>query len=96
MITWIDVWKLQHEEGAMPTIEIRKPADLGQALRAAREARSVTQEELASSLGFSRYYLGELESGKPTTYATRLFRVLRKLGVRVTVSFDAPVRRDNA
>ncbi|WP_448808278.1 helix-turn-helix transcriptional regulator [Agromyces bauzanensis] len=78
----------------MPTVDIRKPADLGQALRAAREARSVTQEELASALGFSRFYLGELESGKPNLYATRLFRALRKLGVRITVSFDAPGRRE--
>jgi transcriptional regulator with XRE-family HTH domain len=77
----------------MPIVDIRKPADLGEALRAAREARSVTQEELASALGFSRYYLSELESGKPNLYATRLFRALRKLGVRVTVSFDSPQER---
>ncbi|WP_188743951.1 helix-turn-helix domain-containing protein [Agromyces bauzanensis] len=79
----------------MPSVDIRKPADLGQTLRAAREARSVTQEELASALGFSRYYLSELESGKPNMYATRLFRALRKLGVRVTVSFDLPRARES-
>ena len=74
----------------MPSVDVRKPSDLGQVMRAAREARAMTQEELASDLGFSRFYLSELESGSSNIYATRLFRVLRKLGVRVTLSFDQP------
>ena len=39
-------------------------------------------EEMA---GLQRSYLSELESGKETEQVKRLFRVLRQLGVRMTL-----------
>ncbi|QTX03587.1 helix-turn-helix domain-containing protein [Agromyces archimandritae] len=72
----------------MPTVPIRKYADLGAVMKAAREGRGLTQEELAESLGFGRDYLGSLESGKPGIFAARLFRTLTALGVKVTVSYE--------
>lgn len=59
------------------------PADLGSFLRAVREDRLLTQEALAEELGITRQYVNELEAGKPTLYVTRLFALLRLLGVRV-------------
>ncbi|MCB2178048.1 MAG: helix-turn-helix domain-containing protein [Actinomycetales bacterium] len=59
------------------------PADLGAFLRAIREERELTQEDLAADLGITRQYLAELEAGKPTLYATRLFGVLRLLDIRL-------------
>jgi hypothetical protein len=35
--------------------------------------------------GLRRIYLSELESGKETEQLTRIFRVLRQLGVRMTL-----------
>jgi len=62
---------------------VTTPADLGAFLRSLREERQLTQEQLADDLGITRQYLYEIESGKPTLYTTRLFSLLRLLGVRV-------------
>lgn len=62
---------------------INTPQDLGAFLRALREDRRLTQEELADELGITRQYLHEIESGKPSLYSTRLFSLLRLLGVRM-------------
>lgn len=64
---------------------ISSPDDLGAFLRALREERGITQEQLAEDLGITRQYLHEIETGKPNLYSTRLFSLLRLLGVRVKV-----------
>ena len=45
----------------------------------------MTQADLAEKAGLQRSYLSELESGKETEQVKRLFRVLRELGVRMTL-----------
>ncbi len=45
----------------------------------------MTQAHLAEKAGLQRSYLSELESGKETEQVKRLFRVLRELGVRMTL-----------
>jgi HTH-type transcriptional regulator/antitoxin HipB len=80
----------------MPTIEIRKYQDLGAVVKAARESRAIRQEDLSESLGFSRYYLREIESGKPNLFVSRLFRTLNKLGIRITVSYRLPNDRSDS
>ena len=72
----------------MPTVPLRRSRDLGTIVRAVRESQGLTQDDLARSLGFTRNYLSQLESGKPTTHVYRLFRVLNRLGVRLTVTYD--------
>jgi HTH-type transcriptional regulator/antitoxin HipB len=64
---------------------VSTPADLGHLLRALREEQGLSQERLAEDLGITRQYLHELETGKPTLYATRLFTLLRLLGARIKV-----------
>ncbi len=67
---------------------IRSQRALGDALARLRYERDVTQQELADKLGVSRRYLSELESGRPTIYAGRLFEVLRELGAHVEIVAD--------
>lgn len=71
----------------MASLRIRKPADLGVIIRAAREDAGLTQTQLAERLAFSRDYMIDLEAGKSNLYVTRLLRVLHELGVTVTVEF---------
>lgn len=59
---------------------IASPGDLGVFLRDLRLQRGWTQQDLAEELGVTRQYVVELETGRPTLYADRLFRALRLLG----------------
>ncbi len=70
------------------TIEVRKPRDIGDAIRVVREARGISQEDLALANAYDRYYLNGLESGRGTLYITRLLRTLKSLGITLSVTFD--------
>lgn len=72
----------------MPTIALRRFRDLGVVVRTVRMSQGLTQDELARSLVFDRNYLSRLEAGTPTMYVSRLFRVLDRLGIRLTVTYD--------
>ncbi|MCO4264055.1 helix-turn-helix transcriptional regulator [Pseudarthrobacter raffinosi] len=74
----------------MPAFEARSPKEFGAAVKHVRTGRGLTQEQLAEELGIPRLYLASLESGTPTLWATRMFRTLRRLGIRVTISYDVP------
>ncbi|MFT3797692.1 helix-turn-helix domain-containing protein [Microbacterium sp.] len=71
----------------MPSLQARKLTDLAAVIKATREDAGISQCELAERLGFSRDYMVELESGRPNTYTTRLFRVLHELGITLTVDY---------
>ncbi len=64
---------------------IYSPASLGDAIRHYRTAAGLTQAQLAEMAGLQRSYLSELESGKETEQLKRILRVLRQLGVRMTL-----------
>jgi transcriptional regulator with XRE-family HTH domain len=64
---------------------IYTPASLGDAIRHYRMEAGLTQTHLAGLAGLHRSYLSELESGKETEQVKRLLRVLRQLGVRMTL-----------
>lgn len=70
------------------TVEVRKPRDIGDAIRAVREARGISQEELARANAYDRFYLNGLEAGRNTIYITRLLRTLKSLGITLSVTFD--------
>ena len=61
------------------------PASLGDAIRHYRTNAGLTQSQLAEQVGLQRSYLSELESGKETEQLKRIFRILRQLGVRMTL-----------
>lgn len=64
---------------------IYTPASLGLALRHYRHQAGLSQAELADRTGLNRTYLSALERGKETEQVKRLLRVLKELGVRVTL-----------
>jgi transcriptional regulator with XRE-family HTH domain len=69
--------------------QIRKYSDLAEAIKHVRVARDMTQADLADRLGIDRFYVRELESvTRSPLFVTRLFRVLRLLRIRVTISYD--------
>lgn len=60
-------------------------ASLGDAIKHYRSEAGLTQAQLAAQSGLQRSYLSEMESGKETEQLRRLLRVLRQLGVRMTL-----------
>ena len=76
------------------TIEVRKPRDIGDAIRAVHEARGISQEDLAQANAYDRFYLNGLESGRSTLHVTRLLRTLKSLGITLSVTFDLDVPSD--
>jgi transcriptional regulator with XRE-family HTH domain len=64
---------------------IYTPASLGTAIKHYREQAGLTQAELADRVGVNRSYLSELESGAETEQLRRILRVLKQLGVRMTL-----------
>jgi len=61
------------------------PESLGAAIRHFRTEAGLSQAQLAESAGLNRTYLSNLESGKETEQVRRILRVLRQLGVRMTL-----------
>ena len=76
---------------ASRTVEVRKPRDIGDAIRAVREARGISQEELAQANAYDRFYLNGLEAGRSTMYVTRLLRTLKSLGITMHITFDLEI-----
>ena len=70
------------------TVEVRRPRDIGDAIRVVREARGMSQEELAEENAYDMFYLNRLETGRTTVYITRLLRTLKSLGITLSVTFD--------
>lgn len=64
---------------------IYTPASLGEAIRHYRREAGLTQAQLAEMAGLRRSYLSELENGKETEQVKRILRILRQLGVRMTL-----------
>lgn len=64
---------------------IYRAASLGDAIRHYRTEAGLTQAQLAEATGLQRSYLSELERGKETEQLTRVLRLLRHLGVRMTL-----------
>lgn len=67
--------------------------DLGAALADARQARGLTQDELATAVGLDRTYLAKIEAGSSVRRLDRLLVALRALGARVTVTLDDDAAR---
>lgn len=72
-------------KGSKGPFRVYSPASLGDGIRHYRTAAGLTQAQLAEMAGLQRSYLSELESGKETEQLKRILRVLRQLGVRMTL-----------
>ena len=64
---------------------IYTPASLGAAIRHYRQQAGLSQAELADLTGLHRSYLSDLERGRETEQVKRILRVLKQLGVRMTL-----------
>jgi transcriptional regulator with XRE-family HTH domain len=62
--------------------------DLGAALADVRQARGLTQDEVATAAGLERTYLAKIEAGSSVLRLDRALVALRALGARVTVTMD--------
>ena len=69
----------------MQSYRIYTPESLGGAIRHYRKEAGISQAELAGRAGLNRTYLSNLKSGKETEQVRRILRVLRQLGVRMTL-----------
>jgi len=79
----------RRSRGASPRSDqpfrIYAAASIGPAIRRYREEAGLTQSQLAEMAGLNRTYLSDLEQGKETEQMRRILRVLKLLGVRVTL-----------
>jgi transcriptional regulator with XRE-family HTH domain len=68
--------------------EIRSGADIGRAIRAIRTAQGLNQVDAAELAGIDSTYLSKIEKGRTVSLLEHELRILRRLGARVTVTFD--------
>ncbi|MEI6446696.1 MAG: helix-turn-helix domain-containing protein [Actinomycetes bacterium] len=73
------------EQSSSKRYRIYGASSLGDAIRHYRTSAGMTQEQLAELTGVQRSYLSELEGGKETEQLKRTLRILRQLGVRMTL-----------
>ncbi|MBD8020603.1 helix-turn-helix domain-containing protein [Brevibacterium gallinarum] len=69
------------------------PEDLGETIQAARMDRGWSQRDLARISGIAQSAISDMESGKHTLYAERLFTLLEECGVTLRAEWtidDAP------
>lgn len=59
--------------------------ETGAAIRDAREKQGLTQAKLASRARVSRSFIVDLESGKPTVEASKLFDTAQALGFEIAL-----------
>lgn len=70
----------------MSSVTVNDPASLGQAIRKARKALHITQEELSLQTGISRTTIRAIEQGKQTAHLGLVLQLCRDLGLTLTLS----------
>jgi len=73
------------DRGKGQPFRIYTPGSLGAAIRHYRREAGLSQAELAEQAGLHRSYLSDLEQGKETEQVRRILRILKQLGVRMTL-----------
>ncbi len=67
------------------TLSVQTPADIGQAIRAARKRQGLTLVRCAAANGVSVRFLSELERGKPGASIGAALKIARSVGLRLSV-----------
>lgn len=67
------------------TFRVVTPSSLGIALRHFRTQAQLSQAALAEKAGLHRSYLSALESGHETEYLQRVFRLIKHLGLEMSL-----------
>lgn len=68
---------------------IHSTEELGLIIRAVRKSTKVRQDDLAAIVGVSRQFTVDVEKGKPTVQLARVLRLLKELGIELSV--DLPL-----
>jgi transcriptional regulator with XRE-family HTH domain len=69
--------------------DIRSGADIGRSIRAIRSTQGLTQVEAAELAGIDSTYLSKIEQGRTVSLLEHELRILRRLGARITISYDS-------
>jgi transcriptional regulator with XRE-family HTH domain len=67
------------------TFRIYTPASIGSAIRHYRQEAGLSQDELGELTGLDRFYISSLERGNESEQVKRILRILKQLGVRMTL-----------
>lgn len=70
----------------MTSMIVTDPSSLGEALRKARKALNITQEDLSLQTGISRTTIRLIEQGKQTAQVGLVLQLCRDLGLTLTLS----------
>lgn len=68
--------------------EIRSGPDIGRAIRTIRTSLGLTRLEAAELTGIDPSYLAKIEQGRSVSLLENELRILRRLGARITITFD--------
>ena len=71
--------------------EIRTPEDLGAVVADRRRGAGQSQAALANQVGLSQDYVSKIEGGRTSSVTKHVFRILRRMGATITVTFDGEV-----
>ena len=63
---------------------------LGAAIRAARQAKGLSQEALAEIAGIDRSYMGGIERGEHNLAIMNLLKIAEALGMKASTLLDGP------
>jgi HTH-type transcriptional regulator / antitoxin HipB len=72
----------------MASYQVRSADELGAVIADRRLASELSQAELAEQAGLSRTYVTKIESGRTSSVTEHAFRLLRRLGATITITFD--------
>lgn len=73
-------------------IQMINPEEFGAAIRAARKAQGLRQDQLAGAAGVGVRFIVDLEAGKASTHLGKALAVAAALGLRVAIEAPGPQR----
>lgn len=73
---------------------IQSTQELGLVIRAVRKSTQVRQDDLAAMVGVSRQFTVDVEKGKPTVQMARVLRLLKELGVELSVTIPLAASKE--
>ena len=73
---------------------IQSTEELGLVIRAVRKSTQVRQDDLAAMVGVSRQFTVDVEKGKPTVQLARVLRLLKELGIELSVDIPSAASKE--
>ena len=73
---------------------IKSTEELGLIIRAVRKSTQMRQDDLAAVVGVSRQFTVDVEKGKPTVQLARVLRLLKELGIELSVVIPSAASKE--